>query len=316
LLELGGRRPSRKRVPKQPASDRDEAVASLVLLLTEPRDLDADLLTQFINETFKLDLVASAEPDSTEYVVGSGPLLFAQFHDQIIHVLTAGKPYFDDPEAAALQVKELRIRKSIHEHRAFLSVSLMLRYDKSDTSDPYLDLGKLIVALAPADTLAVVCPAHSCIRVWEDNVMRKLAGARPLEAFSIAPEKLPVIEVPEDDPRMKAATAEARRRWPEFAAAFANRQPKQTFSVKLPFRDGEHRECMWLSVLSLDGDTIHGKVDNEPVNVTTVRLGSRVRANRQHLIDWLYIGAAGVVGGFTVKVLQEGLLPPAKEGDE
>ena len=54
----------------------------------------------------------------------------------------------------------------------------------------------------------------------------------------------------------------------------------------------------------MENDVISGKVDNEPVQLTNVKLGSRVRLKQQVLNDWLYTDGGKMVGGFTVKVLQ------------
>ena len=62
---------------------------------------------------------------------------------------------------------------------------------------------------------------------------------------------------------------------------------------------------MWLTVLKLDEDLITGQLDNEPVHVKKVRLGSRVKVRARIVGDWLYTDGDALTGAFTVKVLQE-----------
>jgi uncharacterized protein YegJ (DUF2314 family) len=104
---------------------------------------------------------------------------------------------------------------------------------------------------------------------------------------------------------MKAAVEEAQRRWPEFVAAFARRAPEQTFGVKVPITDGKTTEFIWVSVTSLEDDRICGKIDNDPVDLTNVKHGSRVRVKQRKLNDWAYMVGDEMIGGFTVKVLQD-----------
>jgi uncharacterized protein YegJ (DUF2314 family) len=300
LRKLGGSRTKGR--TKEPEANDKKPQVSLVLLLREPRDLDMELLTQLINETFYLDL-GQGDPKRTEFVRGEAPMFFAQFQGHLFHVLAMPDPYFPDVQAVSNDIKELRLRKAVAEHRAWLSVDLMMSNDDAPR-EPYWYIGKLLTALAPGDTLAVYWPEGKQLRVWERGLRKQFAEGEPLAALAAAPEKVPVVEIAEEDPRMKAAVAEARRRWPEFVTAFARRRPEQKFAVKAGISDGRHVEYLWLTVQHLK-DGIHGQVDNEPVELTSVCLGSKVRVPVEELTDWLYTDGDEMKGGFTVKVIQE-----------
>ena len=92
----------------------------------------------------------------------------------------------------------------------------------------------------------------------------KLRGADPLDALDTG-GPVPVVGIAPNDPRLLAAVREARRRWPEFVAAFEQRDGAQIFSVKVPVREGKHTEYMWLSVSALEHEMIYGRLDNEPL---------------------------------------------------
>ena len=303
-LPKGKRRRSGKAeglAPKPDVPVDDDSKEWLVLLLREPRDLDAELLTRIVNATFGLNL-ATAGSECTEFVTGEGTMFMAQFQSRIFMIQTLG-PFFEDALAVARDLGELRLQKAVTEHQASLSVTSMQGYADADSREPYWYIAKLTAALAPGTRWPCSGPRGQ-IRLWEGAVKEKLAQGDPEAAFAVSPEKVPVPVVGADDPEMKAAEAEARRRWPEFLAAFARRQPGQTFAVKVPIRDGDSIEFLWLTVLGVENDVISGKVDNEPVQLTNVKLGSRVRLKRQVLNDWLYTDGGKMVGGFTVKVLQ------------
>jgi uncharacterized protein YegJ (DUF2314 family) len=111
---------------------------------------------------------------------------------------------------------------------------------------------------------------------------------------------------PGDDPRFKAAEAEARRRWPEFVTALSRREPNVAYAVKAKFTDGDTTEWMWMQVESVSGDTITGVLDNVPVDVHNVKQGDRVTKKLADIDDWI-VGRNGSAaqGGFTSKVLRQ-----------
>src|SRR5262249_48937907 len=139
---------------------------------------------------------------------------------------------------------------------------------------------------------------------YDDSLEEKLRGGDVFEVF----QKLvhvPVVQVPDDDPRMKAAVAEARRRWPESVDALEKRQPGQRFAVKAPITDGKNTEFMWADVTAIEGDLILGTLENEPVDLKNLRYGSRVRIQHSVLNDWIVSDGRSIqLGGFTIKVIQ------------
>lgn len=286
------------------AGDDEKPLISLVLLLREPRYLDQVVLTGIVNRAWGADL-SSDNPDATEFVVGESPLFIIQYQGRQFLVNNFSHPYVEDVDAAAQNIKELRLRKAFLEHRAWLSVDLLGESGgQEELQHIYGLIGRLTAALADTDCAALFSPATEQMIPYDPAVEEKLRGPDALEVFSSLGE-VPVMEASGDDPRMKAAVAEANRRWPEFAAAFQQRRPDQNFAVKFPFEDGEHLEFMWVTVTGIDGDTVSGRVDNEPVDVRTVRLGSRVRIPRQRLNDWIFTDGEEMHGGFTIKVIQE-----------
>lgn len=111
------------------------------------------------------------------------------------------------------------------------------------------------------------------------------------------------VGLADDDPRLKAAVAEANSRFSEFLTALADRAPADTFAVKAPFTDDFGREYMWVTVSNVDGSHIYGRLENDPATVRTVRRGQPVRVSRSLLNDWLIVRGGERVGGFTVPLL-------------
>lgn len=282
----------------------DAPIIALVLLVREPRFLDEDMLRELINTAWDADLRPD-DPDATEFVVGASPSFMVQYRERHFLVNNFAAPYVEDVDAAAADMKELRRRQAFEQHKAWLSVDLLGDASSDDLSEAYRMIGKLVAALADGDTLAIYSTATKQMIPYDADLDAKLRSSNVLEEVFGSPGKVPVIEVGDDDPRLKAAEAEARRRWPEFVAAYQKRKSGQTFAVKFPFEDGDAREFMWVTVTAIDGDTVSGKIDNEPLSLRNVKLGSRVRVSAAKLNDWIIADANDMQGGFTIKVIQE-----------
>lgn len=142
------------------------------------------------------------------------------------------------------------------------------------------------------------------MRPYDVDVISALRSEQPLDEIQEWGEP-PVVLIEDDDPRLKAAVADARRRWPEFVKAFEQRQPSQTFAVKALFRDGEQGEWMWVDVWRIKDEMIEGKLGNKPASVHNVRESDQVTVKASEIGDWLYQDGERLVGGFS-------LSPPEK----
>src|SRR5262249_17244391 len=155
---------------------------------------------------------------------------------------------------------ELRLRKAVRDHSAWLSVDLLGECSEDQLPDVYRTIGKLAAALTDDDCLALFAPATSQLVVFDPPMRDQLRGDDPLVLFDLPPPR-PVVPVSGDDPRLKAAVAKARRRWTQFVTAFEERRPDQTFSVKARIGDPDCYEFMWLTVTGLENGIIYGRLD-------------------------------------------------------
>lgn len=95
-----------------------------------------------------------------------------------------------------------------------------------------------------------------------------------------------------NDPEVLKANATARRRLPEFVKAFQSKAG-QGFNVKIAFRDGEDTEHMWVKVSKIDGATISGSLNSDPIQVKNIKAGDPVSLNQSQVEDWTYTDRAG-----------------------
>lgn len=154
-------------------------------------------------------------------------------------------------------------------------------------------------------------PIRSVIRVsaigvvlaTSAHVCGQPASTRPTTTAPAQPADR-VARIRDDDPRLVAATAEARQKYPTFIAALRDRKPNEAYAVKRRFVDGDKTEQMWIQVRFADDKSIVGIVDNNPVVVTNVKRGDLVTMPTAELQDWLYTVNGQIVGAFTVPVLE------------
>ena len=114
-----------------------------------------------------------------------------------------------------------------------------------------------------------------------------------------------VVQLGADDPGLVAAAAEAKRRWPEFVAAFNQHRPGRQCAVKYaaPIKGGGH-EQIWIMVTALGSGTISGTLGNNPVEDVGLKFGDAVTIQTDDVKDWLFTDGQSMTGGFSVATLR------------
>ncbi len=107
--------------------------------------------------------------------------------------------------------------------------------------------------------------------VGDDTVAALRGDDLIAEVFERFPQ-VPVTPMP-DDPRVKAAEAEARRRLPEFVAAFRSGEGTD-FGVNTRIVGPSRGEHIWVD--AIESGRIRGRLANDPVDLGDLKLGSPV----------------------------------------
>ena len=115
-----------------------------------------------------------------------------------------------------------------------------------------------------------------------------------------------VVQLGADDPGLVAAAAEAKRRWPEFVAAFNEHRPGRKCAVKYsaPIKGGGY-EHIWIMVTTLNSGTISGTLGNDPVEDIGLNLGDAVTISTGDVKDWLFTDGQSMTGGFSIATLRD-----------
>lgn len=296
----------RARAAQDESGDNRRPLISIVLMLKQARYLDEAILAHCASRAWGVE-VRPAERGSHDgdafFVAGASPLSLIKGPEGIFIVHNHDRPYTDKVEEMADTIPELRLREAFKQHRSWMSVDLLHPLPEADLMATYRAIGRLVAELIDDNCLTVYGPESAKMVVYSPELEEQLRGDEPLTALNYFPSP-PVIEIREDDPEMKAAAAEARRRWPEFVTAFESREPDDIFSVKARVSDGTNSEFIWISVTALENDRIIGQLGNEPVALGGMKEGDLVRTTAGELNDWMYLRSdKKPVGGFTVHVL-------------
>jgi uncharacterized protein YegJ (DUF2314 family) len=277
----------------------ERPLISVVLHFREPMPLTEGVLHAAVTRAWGRDV----RKDRKEYISSLPPICFVKFDGMMLLLTNTKKPYCpaEHLEQALSEFSELRQKKIVTEHKAFLSIDLQDPKDlrKSVKDDCYRRMCRLAAEFLNDNCMGVYLPETGHLRPYDGEVKHALRSDRPLKEITKWGEA-PVIVIEDDDPRLQAAVAEARRRWPDFLQALNGRSPNQDFGVKAFFTDGEHGEWMWVAVSSIDGEAIQGKLGNAPVEVRDVHEGDTVTVQTSAIGDWIYSSGEQLVGGFSL----------------
>ena len=286
----------------------DGPLLSVVLLQKKLPTLSEKSIAGSIKTAWKqkVSVGDDGQKDATDFVVKGGPGFVIQCQDTFCMVILATTPYI---EADALnEVAELRTRKMLQEHKAWLSLDLMGDIREKPAAEQDAEMTRVIrlaAEMVDKNTVGVLLPSEHIVLPISDEVLAAMKGPDALKALRKS-SNAAVVGASGDDPEMLAATAEARRTWPEFVKAFAQKPvSSESFSAKFPFDAPDQKEFMWVEVLSIQGDTVVGRLGNDPVWVKDLKLGDEVTMKVSQLSDWMYLKDGEIVGGYTVKVLMD-----------
>ena len=277
---------------------------SLVLLLSEHRTIDAAAVAHAVSKAVAADIPEDAVTVKLpSYIVKTANGRFA--------VNSVDEPYFADSNNLAAELKLPALADAVRNHHAWLSVDWLEKDDKADLRKIYQQIGHTIAQLVRKDTLAIYCPDTDQFHLNDSTLVGHLMSEDPLH--ELVPASLGVaadgkIIIGDDDPKLVAAQAEAKKHWPEFLAAFKARTKDQYFGVKGRIQEGDQSEFLWLQVTDIDDTIVHGILDNDPADLKKIARGIDLHIPIVDVDDWLYStgkGKADVKGGYTLRVFDE-----------
>jgi len=275
-------------------------IVSLVLMLKEPRLIDAQAVRRAATKAFGLRVGSST--DEEHFVVQLSPeTMPVRVFGLPLGFICSNKRYSEVPESD-LATMDARLADVLRQHQGWLGLDHIGDQPPPEAKQKvYQVIARLLSEFLDDNCLGVWCPEVDKLMFNYPGMKEALRREDPLAALEMT--EAPVMQADYDDPKLKATIEEAQRRWPEFVGAFDRRRPGQNFGVKLKFTDGDETEFMWVVVESINGDVVRGMLDNSPFKLKNIKSGASVTAEQKDVLDWMYEEGEEMRGGFSLKVL-------------
>jgi uncharacterized protein YegJ (DUF2314 family) len=283
---------------------RRTRLISFVALLREPVTFDPAVLARLAGKAWDADLGDGTSEGPDGFVACAGIVNTIVFRGRMLLINSFPRTYCEDVDGTSESIGDLRIRSLFREHKAWFSCDALgvdRRTPEKEVRGRYRRLAKLFAELLDENCLLIFLPDSDQAFAINEDTMEALRSKDPVGRLQDT-LTVPIIQVADDDPLMKKAVATARRDWPKFVAAF-EAKAGENFSVKAPVTAGGNTEFIWIEVTTIEGDRIYGKLGNEPGNLGSLELGSKVSVPVADLNDWGYLDGGKMVGGFTVEAI-------------
>ena len=274
-----------------------QQITAIALLLAKPKSLDQETVQRAADFAFH----GAPQPPTATAIAGK-PLFRVALGPLQLGVINVPQPYFKDAGAIANQISNVAGRMAANQHKAWLSVDLI----GQSTLAPDVVLGpigQLLAEFCDESALGLMRLPRGPIIGYDFSFIPMLRGRRAAQVFSRGnPDR--TVNAPADSEALRRATQEARERWPEFVAAFQVRRAGEGFAVKKAFRNEGKVEHMWIDVTAIEGETIRGRLANEPKHIPFLKIKDPTTAQLDEVEDWLYMRGKEQVGGFQARALK------------
>lgn len=114
-----------------------------------------------------------------------------------------------------------------------------------------------------------------------------------------------------DDPQLAQIKANAQKDIPRLLDLFRQNPGYWIVSVKVPVTDPHGTEHLWMNITKIDGQAIHGTIENDPVTVKTLAIGGAISSTLGEVEDVMVFDPKTkkiLLGGYHIRAF--GLLPP------
>ena len=159
------------RLPRGRRKREGDPPASIVLLLERPRALSVQILSYVLGNATGRNVSAIALDDNSDAknddqaagicVSGASPHFIAQLSGTLFAIHNLPSPYMDDPVRASESFRELRLRKAVRDHKAWLSMDIV--YLEAATPEACRVVAQTFARLIDTDCLALYYPASEAI---------------------------------------------------------------------------------------------------------------------------------------------------------
>ena len=268
---------------------KDDDIVAIVTIEREPRRITRDRIKNMLDT---LGVIAEVTEEQPSYI-----RVISQGWNYVIYSLPVPYKPFKNTK-----FDEERMRQVVADHTSYFVAECMECPTNQDRRDSRPLLAKLSALLIDDQSLAIYDWTTARYAVLDQKIIDYLTEGDPDGAVLGHANLYRAVR----DEEMEKAISEAQRRWPEFCAAYAKKEPEQKFIVKGAFRWNDHVEHMWISPTAAHPNRAEGTLRNVPVNLPKPRCGDAVTIALQDISDWHFTTETGeTVGDFTKAALQD-----------
>ncbi len=280
----------------EPADEPDKPQDfSYALFLQRPRPLTQDMLVQAAARAWELELPA-AQKLKISVSAGTGKV---RFQGVTFQITMEGTPWLHDQNDFIQATPDRQMRAMLRLVKAHLAVTIANKFKSDEARDDATDHQLRLAAalIDKADTLAIYDDDTGDFNYPDDEVLAALTGEDPHSAFEIA---IPPAPPTANSPALQAATAEAKRRWPEFAKSFRDfSDTRGPYLIQAIFPAETPPTWHWCELVNIQA----GKITAILRSPSQPRLtkGEQIEFPLQDLTDWTYPNEDGErIGAWTV----------------
>jgi len=114
-----------------------------------------------------------------------------------------------------------------------------------------------------------------------------------------------------DDPRLAKIKAAAQSDVPRLQELVRQNPGHWIVSAKVPATDHHGTEHLWINIATIEGQKIHGSIQNDPVTIKTMKVGGAISSTLSEIEDLMVFDPQAkkiLLGGHHLKEMN--LLPP------
>lgn len=274
----------------------ENSFASIVVLWREPQLVTAE----GVRRAAEAALGVSIGPDA---VTGNASSVLWRHREHLFLIHNQRGAYHTAAIKDARCIPDAALREALDSYRGWMSVELIQYPEGASVEDSYRMMGPLVAELTGTQAAALFVAGAGFWAVWEEALADMLRGPDPLAAFDRGGVAVS-FDVPDEEPALVRAAEEARRRWPEFVAAFRSRSRTQSYYVRIRLEDDEEQGFPWLSVSEVREDGVVGTLDAETATISYPP-GMPIEGRLEDIWDWMIVPAGGAapIGYFAQEAL-------------
>ncbi len=123
-----------------------------------------------------------------------------------------------------------------------------------------------------------------------------------------------IYSTSDNDEEVNNAIDLARKNLKEFDSAFKIRSyDAGTIALKIKFPTKIGYEHIWVTQIHSKLGSYNGVIDNLPENAKDVKLGNRIKIDKDDITDWMFGRNGKLVGGYTLRAFRNRLTKHEKK---